>query len=158
MLRVRPITFREACAWIEQYHRHNKPPRGMKFCLSVRTGDGRVHGVASCGRPIARHDQDDVTVEINRTCTDGTPNANSMLYGACRRVAFAMGYDRVITFTQGDESGASLRAAGFIRVRELKPRKNWAESSQRLRHVRDADYATGGVPRVRWEAVRGPAA
>ncbi len=36
-----------------------------------------------------------------------------MLYGACRRIAREMGYQRVLTYTLPDEGGASLRAAGF---------------------------------------------
>ncbi len=64
------------------------------------------------GRPVARAFDDGLTLEVNRTCTDGTRNANSMLYGAVWRAARAMGYARCITYTQHDESGASLKAAG----------------------------------------------
>ncbi len=66
------------------------------------------------------------------------------------RAAKAMGYQRCITYTQADESGASLRAAGFVRVKELPPRKSWAESSVALRSKRDP-VGNGGVPRVLWE-------
>jgi hypothetical protein len=34
-----------------------------------------------------------------------------MLYGACARAAFALGYRRVITYIQGDEPGTSLAAS-----------------------------------------------
>jgi len=57
---------------------------------------------------------DGATVEILRIATDGARNACSMLYGACRRVARALGYSRVITYTLPDEGGASLRASGFV--------------------------------------------
>lgn len=40
-LAVVPITFRQACAFIAEHHRHNKPPRGMKFCLGLRWAVGR---------------------------------------------------------------------------------------------------------------------
>jgi hypothetical protein len=56
---------------------------------------------------------DGFTLEVNRSCTDGTPNANSMLYGACMRAAFALGYKKVITYTLKSESGASLTAANW---------------------------------------------
>jgi hypothetical protein len=39
---------------------------------------------------VARHYDDGLTLEVNRTCTDGTRNANSMLYGAVWRAAKAM--------------------------------------------------------------------
>lgn len=44
---------------------------------------------------------------------DGTYNACSMLYGACCRIAMAMGYTKVITYTLVSENGASLKASGF---------------------------------------------
>lgn len=37
-----------------------------------------------------------------------------MLYGACRRAAFALGYRKLVTYTLQDESGSSLRAAGYV--------------------------------------------
>jgi hypothetical protein len=105
-----------------------------------------------CGRPVARAFDDGFTLEVNRTCTDGTRNANSMLYGAAWRAGKAMGYTRCITYTQHDECGTSLRAAGWIRVKEIQPRKSWAESTKdaRLVAMRD-EVGNGGVARVLWE-------
>lgn len=37
-----------------------------------------------------------------------------MLYGACSRVAKAMGYRKIITYTLLSEVGASLKASNFI--------------------------------------------
>ena len=148
-MKVRPATFREACDFVAQLHRHNKPPRGHKFSLKLVDELDDIVGVAMVGRPIARHYDDGFTAEINRTCTDGARNANSQLYGACARTCKAMGYNSVITYTQADESGASLRAAGFVRVKELEPRKSWAESSVALRGRRAVE-GTGGVARVLW--------
>ena len=65
------------------------------------------------GRPVARMVDDGWTLEVNRTCTDGTKNANSMLYGACRRVTFGLGYRKLITYILPTESGSSLIAAGW---------------------------------------------
>lgn len=135
-----------------QHHRHNKPPRGHKFSIGIFAGNELV-GVGMAGRPVARHFDDGLTLEINRTCTDGARNANSMLYGAIRRAAFAMGYRRVITYSQGQESGASLRGAGFVKVRELPARGSWAESSVKLKGIRD-QVGNGGVNRVLWECRR----
>jgi hypothetical protein len=147
-----PVTLREASAFIAQYHRHNKPPAGCKFCIGLALG-GKIVGVATAGRPIARYFDDGFTLEVNRTCTDGTPNANSMLYGAVWKVAKAMGYKRCITYTQADESGASLRAVGWAKVKDLKPRKSWAESSSNQKCRRDP-VGNGGVARVLWECKR----
>jgi len=90
-----------------------------------------------------------MTIEVNRTATDGCPNANSKLYGACYGIAKAMGYERIITYNQEGESGSSLRASGFELIRSIKPRKGWAESSKKLKHLRD-QIGVGGVARNLW--------
>ena len=90
--------------------------------LEVRRRSGNdddvLVGVASVGRCVAAAFNDGLTLEVNRTCTDGTKNANSMLYGAAARAGFAMGYRRLVTYTQDGESGASLRLAGWKVVAE----------------------------------------
>ena len=147
---VVPVTFRQACAFIAEHHRHHKPPRGMKFCLGVAE-DGELVGVATVGRPVARAYDDGRTLEVNRTCTDGTRNVNSMLYGAAWKAARAMGYRRLITYTQAGESGASLKGAGWSVIAEREARPSWAESSVKLRAIRDPE-GPGGVQRSLWEA------
>lgn len=152
-LTIVPITFRAACRFVAEHHRHNKPPRGHKFSIGVCDNEGNLCGVAMIGRPIARHLDDGLTAEVNRTCTDGTPNANSALYGAAWRIASAMGYRRLVTYTQAGESGASLTAAGWVKVRDLPARKGWADSSVALRATRDP-VGNGGVERALWEKGR----
>lgn len=152
-LSIRPVTFRQAGAYVKALHRHNKAPRGHKFSIGCFADDVLV-GVAMVGRPVARHIDDGLTAEINRTCTDGYRNANSMLYGAAMRACKAMGYLRVITYTQEDETGASLKAAGFIRDKDLDARKGWADSSVKLAAIRDP-VGNGGVARVRWHVIFG---
>ena len=149
-LTIVPLTFRAGAEFVGRYHRHNKPPRGCKFVIGVCDENGTLHGVAMVGRPVARSFDDGLTVEVNRTATDGHPNANSALYGAAWRVAGAMGYRRMVTYTQESESGASLRAAGLVRVRDIPPRKGWADSSVALRAMRDP-IGNGGVARSLWE-------
>lgn len=149
-LTIIPLTFKRAGEFVSQHHRHHKAPVGTKICLGVVDPEGVLRGVAMVGRPLARHLDDGLTAEVNRTCTDGTLNANSALYGAAWRVAAAMGYRRLVTYTQEGESGASLTAVGWVRVRELPARKGWAASSVALRAMRDP-VGAGGVQRTMWE-------
>lgn len=144
-LRIVPVTFRQAVGFIAEHHRHHRPPRGMKFAVGVSDGREFV-GVATVGRPVARYLDDGSTVEVTRTCTRQVPNANSMLYGAAWRAARALGYTRLLTYTQEGESGSSLRAAGFVRVAELRARSGWHTPS-RPRTAAGVD----GIARTRWE-------
>ena len=73
----------------------------------------KVVGVAIVGRPNARMEQNGYTCEVTRLATDGSRNACSMLYRAAWRAARAMGYLRLVTRILIDESGVSLKAAGF---------------------------------------------
>ena len=130
MLRIVPVNLDTANDFVRRLHRHNKPVVGAKFCIGVQQADQLV-GVAIVGRPVAPKLDDGFTAEITRVCTDGTRNAASALYGACRKAARAMGYDRIFTYTLPEEGGASLRAAGF------KLDKDDAGGSARMWHNRD---------------------
>jgi tRNA A37 N6-isopentenylltransferase MiaA len=143
-LRLVPVTFEQACQFVAMWHRHHQPPVGHKFSVGVAR-DQTLVGVAMVGRPVARSFDDGLTLEVNRTATDGTRNANSMLYGAACRASQALGYKRLITYTQAGESGASLRAAGWRVVAELGARKGWDMPSRE-------DRGTDGIPRTLWEA------
>jgi hypothetical protein len=145
-LRIVPVSFREASDFVAAWHRHNQPPNGHRFSIGVANGDQLV-GVAMVSHPVARHLMDGRTLEVIRTATDGTPNANSMLYGACWRAAKALGYDRLVTYTQHDESGASLRAAGWTVVAQRPPRAGWSAPSRPRK-----DKGTAWVARTLWEA------
>jgi len=112
MLRLQPITYPEACAFIAEHHRHHLPPQGWKWGIAVNDG-AKVVGVITVGRPVARMLDDGWTLEVTRCCTDGTKNAASMLYGAAWRAAKALGYQRMITYTLVEEPGTTLRAAGW---------------------------------------------
>lgn len=118
MLTLSPISFKEANFYVSQYHRHHRPTVGMKFALAV-CKDEKVVGVAIVGRPVSRIRDDSFTLEVNRCCTDGTKNACSFLYGAAWRAARALGYKRLITYTHQDESGSSLRGAGWKVIGEV---------------------------------------
>lgn len=112
MLELQPITYKEACAFIAQYHRHHLPPQGWKFGIAVNNGV-KIVGVVTVGRPVARHLDNGWTLEVTRNCTDGTKNAASMLYGAAWRATKALGYKRLITYILAEELGTSVKAAGW---------------------------------------------
>ncbi len=118
-LELQPITYREACEFVRQHHRHHKPPQGWKFGIAVNDGQ-KVVGVIMVGRPVARFLDDGWTLEVTRCCTDGTKNAASKLYAAAWRAARALGYRRLITYTLIEEPGTSLRAAGWRIVGQTK--------------------------------------
>jgi hypothetical protein len=115
VLELQPITFKEACAFVRDHHRHHKPPVGHKFSIAVNDGE-KVVGVAMVSRPTARMSDNGWTAEVTRLCTDGTRNACSILYAACWRCARAMGYKRLITYILSSESGASLHASGWKEI------------------------------------------
>lgn len=138
-----PISIAEAKRYVLHHHRHHRPPQGALFALGVEA-HGQLCGVAIVGRP-PRGLQDGRTVEVTRCCTDGTPNACSFLYGRCRRAAAALGYGKVLTYTRQDESGSSLRAAGFVQE-ALLPARDWSVANvSRVRHQKTEPF-----PRVRW--------
>lgn len=149
-LTIIPLTLKAANDYVAANHRHHKPVVGHKFSIGVKGPDNVMHGVCIVSRPIARHFDDGVTAEVTRTCTDGTPNANSALYGAAWRCAKAMGYTRIITYTQEGETGASLRGAGWVTVAVRKARGSWADSSVAMKDSRDP-VGSGGVARTLWE-------
>jgi hypothetical protein len=124
-LRVVPVSFADACEFVAAHHRHHQPPAGHKFSIGLAETDEMV-GVAMVGRPVARHFDDGMPLEVNRTCVaPAVPNGNSMLYAAAWRAAKALGYTRLITYTQTGESGSSLRGAGWRVVAERSARAGW---------------------------------
>lgn len=128
-LSIVPITRDEANAFIERFHRHHKPPQGYRFAIAVSDGE-KIVGVATVGRPVSRARDNGFTLEVTRTCTDGTKNANSMLYGAAWRAARALGYRKLITYTLPTESGVSLRGAGFKVVGQTQDGDKWNRKSR----------------------------
>jgi hypothetical protein len=85
-------------------------------------------------------------VEVTRVCTDGTRNACSLLYAAAWQAARALGYRRLITYTQAGQSGASLRAAGWRVVAARPPSPGWARPSRPR-----ADHGVDHTARLRWQ-------
>lgn len=151
-LRIAPISLRAANDYVARAHRHHGPVRGHKLSVSVVDEGGEVRGVAILGRPVARHLDGQGYIEVVRVATDGTSNACSMLYGAARRVAREMGYQpsQIITYTLAEESGVSLRAAGWHVDAETR-----GGSWDRPGRARADKHPTG--QKIRWSAGRGGA-
>ena len=147
MIAIHPLTLAEAKAYIADHHRHHKPPVGHRFSIGCADEHGQVRGVIVVGRPVARHYDDGLTAEVTRCCTDGTRNVASMLYGAAWRAAKAMGYRRLITYTRADESGDSLRGAGWRVLAERSARPGWS-----CRTRPRVDTTEHGVQRTLWGA------
>lgn len=144
-LRLVPVTRDQAVDFIRTIHRHHGRPLGYRFAVGVAK-DGTLVGVATAGRPSARAYDDGQTIEVTRVATDGSRNACSMLYGACWRAARAIGYVRGLTYTQGGESGESLRGAGWRLDATLPPRAGWNTPSR----PRDGN-GNDTVWRYRWK-------
>lgn len=146
-LTTKVITLKEAQEFVDRHHRHHKPPIGHKLSIGVRiTGTEELVGVAIVSRPVARLlDDGGDTLEVSRTCTDGTRNANSALYGAVWRICRELGARRIITYTQNGEPGTSLRGAGFTQVARRKPHPGWDRPGRK----RAADHPTN-IGRVLW--------
>ena len=145
-LHLVPISLAQANEHVALWHRHNAPMPGAKFCIGAADEAGVLRAVAIIGRPVARGLDDGQTLEVNRVATDGSRNANSLLYGAAARAAFAIGYTRVITYTQVAESGSSLKGAGWKVIAARPARKGWSTPSRPRDNVR---YVT--TTRQLWE-------
>jgi hypothetical protein len=139
-----PLHLREANEFVAQHHRHSLPTVGGKFAIGVQV-DGKLVGVALAGRPVARILDDGKTLEVLRVCTDGTFNANSFLYGRVRQIARLMGYEKVVTYTLAEESGASLKAVGAKIVAEVRA-KEWSVPSRPRQ-----SQPVYGHAKVKWE-------
>ena len=115
-LRIVPLTLAQANSLVASLHRHHKPVVGHRFSIGAEA-DGKLVGAAIVGRPVAGNrmvgNAQYMTAEVTRLVTDGTKNACSILYAAAARTAREMGFDSIQTYTLEQESGTSLRAAGW---------------------------------------------
>lgn len=150
---VRPIELRDANEFVARHHRHHKPVQGHRFSLAAHR-DGNIVGVAIVGRPVAKSYDPLRVLEVTRLCTDGTPNACSILYAAAARAGREMGYEMVQTYILASESGRSLVAAGWNRGNETeggqwKRPGDWSDPAQGVLFQRNrTDQPTCG--KVRW--------
>lgn len=141
-LHVTEIRLRDAGAFVNLYHRHLAGPVGHLFSLGCLV-QGVMVGAAVVGRPVARRLDDGRTVEITRLASSGMPNVCSRLLGAVRREAGRRGYTSVLTYTLAEESGSSLKAAGYTCDGPAGGGK-WSRRGR----TRDDRHPTG--PKRRW--------
>ena len=135
---IAPITLKEANAFVVAHHRHHDSVTGCKFAIGLyKTVNGKdtLIGTAICGRPVSRHLDDGLTLEINRLCVTEDGNCCSMLYGACGRIAKEMGYKKVITYILESESGISLKASNFVLEDAECGGKNWTGARKRANNT-----------------------
>lgn len=146
-IEVVPISQARAFAFVRHVHRHQpKPPAGWKFGCALQDHLGVV-GVIVVGRPSSRHLDDGLALEVTRVAVMDrvAGNAASRLLGAAARAAKGLGYSRLITYTTLTEDGASLKAAGFVKV----ARTAGGKRSRRGRPRADVDTD----PKHRWERI-----
>lgn len=155
VLRLQPVSLRDAFAFVQAHHLHPRPPQGGKFAIGVSLS-GKLVGTVIVGRPVARAYDNGLVAEVT-CCTDGTTNACSMLYGAAWRAARAMGYLRLITYTLASESGVSLKAAGYRNV-GLAGGRTWDRPSRMRTDTHPIEQKTLWETGWRGQLPAGPAA
>ena len=139
----------EVFADVDRYHSHHKAPKGWLRGVAVYNGPLKV-GVAVLSRPVARMIQErrPEVAEVTRVCVWGNTqlrrNACSKLYSVCGKQARALGYRVLITYTLEEESGESLKAAGFLPVHRTR-----GGSWNRKGRARTDKAPT--TPKIRWE-------
>lgn len=122
------LPLREAHRFVALHHRHHKPAQGGIVALGIYDDDALI-GCGIIGRPVARM-HNELTCEITRSCLlAGHEHAASSLLGRLRRVAQSLGFERMVTYTLAAESGASLRAAGWVQD-EMILGKEWTTPSR----------------------------
>lgn len=148
----RPATVKEALRWCRAVHRRLPKLQGARWAVAAER-DGAMVGFALVGSP-ARLLDDGVTLAVTRVAVlegdeseSGNKGACSMLYAACSRAARDMGALDLITYIHGDESGVSLRAAGWIEDVEHVSR-----GGEHSRPSRPRAAAVDPSPKIRWLA------
>jgi hypothetical protein len=104
--------------------------------------DGKCVGVGIAGNP-PRVWQGTGRIVISRVATTGADNACSAVYGALCRASKALGYREAWTYTLPEESGKSLRAAGFVD-------KGLTDGGEWSRPSRKREKAVQPEPKRRW--------
>ncbi len=118
-IEIRSIAQKTANAFVKLHHQHCPiSPAGWKFGAGLYNGRSLI-GVIFVGRPASRALDDGSRLEVTRLCLDlALPdalrwNACSQAYGWAAREASARGCSHISTYIRDDETGVSLKAAGW---------------------------------------------
>ncbi len=154
-LKTKPITIKEANSFVAEHHRHHRPTtrNSGKWALSViDVLTDKVVGVAIAGNPVSATFMDGVTLEITRLCVleNAPKGAASFLLSKCSCIWRIMGGERIITYTLSQESGASLKGAGWEKTGEVSPHNNWKNKSKMDGKERDI-LEIYRIKKFRWE-------
>jgi hypothetical protein len=109
---------------------------GHRFIVGAER-DGELVGCAVAGRPSARLLPQYDEIEVTRLCTDESRNVCSFLYSRCSRIAQELGFRRIWTAILEDETGHSLKTAGWkFEYMTKTDAKGWDRPSRR-REIRN---------------------
>jgi hypothetical protein len=133
----------ERLPFVRDIHRRLPRVQGAMWAVSD-VDDGNIVGVALVGHP-ARELMTDTLSVLRVAVIEGHPNVCSMLYGSCSRAAKAMGADNLVTYTHGDEHGASLKASNWIS-------DGMTDGGEYSRPSRHRALAVDSSPKRRWWA------
>lgn len=151
MIVLGPYPVKYAREWIETVHRRIPALVGGMWCVGLWVGD-EMRGLAVVGRPTSRMQDSPaktrlaVLYVLRVAVVEGTRNGCSALYGACSRAARDMGCDGLNTYIHDDETGVSLRAAGWVQDDEQTSGGEWS------REGRQRALALDAKPKRRWWA------
>ena len=74
MLKLIPISLKDANAFVAAHHRHHKSVTGHKFSIGCEA-EGRLVGVVIAGRPVSRYLDDGLTLDWQTLSCCGPPPA-----------------------------------------------------------------------------------
>jgi len=117
-----PLSQRQAKEKIAQLQPERKTPiRGViKYVVGAQMNN-RLVGAAICVQPT-----EELTIEVARLATDGTKDAERLLYVTCADIAKEMGFDKTQTLL---EPGAStnIKSRGWV-LEEADCQRRWVRT------------------------------
>lgn len=135
-MKIIPVSLKDANIFIAQHHRHHTAVQGHKFSIGLSCNN-ELKGVAICGRPVSRHLDNGLILEVTRLCTNGGKNICSKLYSTAAKIAKLMGFEKIITYTINTEKGISLKASGWECEAVNVGGYYWNSSKSRVRNFND---------------------
>lgn len=149
-----PITIKLANEFVKEHHRHHRPTTRNtgKWALSAIDLNGDVIGVLIAGNPVSATYMDGVTLEITRLCVkQSAPKGTcSFLISKCSKIWGLMGGERIITYTLDEESGASMRGAGWKKVGTVQPHNRWTNKNK-VDGIQREKLEIYSRVKIRWE-------